>query len=96
VTSVLLRVVEFGLGGLFLYLGASRFLVGTRTPGRVLMASAELTVGVLILVRVSEMVSMPAVIVVAATEVALFSRPPLVAMACVSAHVLTARFHRRL
>jgi hypothetical protein len=39
---------------------------------------------------------MPAVIVVAATEVALFSRPPLVAMACVSAHVLTVRFHRRV
>jgi hypothetical protein len=96
VTSILLRVVEFGLGGLFLYLGVTRYLTGAHTLGRVLMASAELTVGVLILVRVSELVSMPAVIVVAATEVALFSRPPLVAMACVSAHVITVRFHRRI
>jgi hypothetical protein len=96
VISIVVRVTEYALSALFLYLGVTRYLTGAHTLGRVLMASAELTVGVLIFVRVSELVSMPAVIVVAATEVALFSRPPLVAMACVSAHVLTVRFHRRV
>ena len=96
VISTVVRVTEYALSALFLYLGVTRYLTGAHTLGRVLMASAELTVGVLIFVRVSELVSMPAVIVVAATEVALFSRPPLVAMACVSAHVLTVRFHRRV
>jgi len=96
VISIVVRVAEYALSALFLYLGVTRYLTGAHTLGRVLMASAELTVGVLIFVRVSELVSMPAVIVVAATEVALFSRPPLVAMACVSAHVITVRFHRRI
>jgi hypothetical protein len=91
VISILVRVVEYALGGLFLYLGATKFLGDTHTLGRILMAAAELTVGVLIFVRVSEMVATPAVIVVAATEVALFSRPPLVAIACVSAHMLIVR-----
>ena len=95
VVSIVVRVTEYALSALFLYLGVTRYLTGAHTLGRVLMASAELTVGVLIFVRVSELVSTPAVIVIAATEVALFSRPPLVAMACVSAHVLTVRFHRR-
>ena len=95
VISIVVRVAEYALSALFLYLGVTRYLTGAHTLGRVLMASAELTVGVLIFVRVSELVSTPAVIVIAATEVALFSRPPLVAMACVSAHVLTVRFHRR-
>ena len=71
--TVIIRVAEYGLGGLFL----------------VLMASAELTVGLLILTRVSELLSTPAVIVVAAAEVALFSRPPIAAIACVSVHGLT-------
>jgi hypothetical protein len=96
VISIVVRVTEYALSALFLYLGVTRYLTGAHTLGRVLMASAELTVGVLIFVRVSELVSMPAVIVVAATEVALFSRPPLMAMACVSAHVITVRFHRRI
>ena len=95
VVSIVVRATEYALSALFLYLGVTRYLTGAHTLGRILMASAELTVGILIFARVSQMVSTPAVIVIAATEVALFSRPPLVAMACVSAHVLTVRFHRR-
>ena len=95
VIPILVRVTEYALSAIFLYLGVTRYLTGAHTLGRVLMASAELTVGILILARVSQMVSTPAVIVIAATEVAMFSRPPLVALACVSAHVLTVRFHSR-
>jgi len=89
--AIVVRVAEFGLAGLFLYLGATKLLgPGAGALARVLMASAELTVGILILVRVSAIVSTPAVIVVAAAEVALFGRPPLVAMACVSVHILSS------
>src|SRR5580704_16258719 len=95
VIPILVRVTEYALAAIFLYLGVTRYLTGAHTLGRILMASAELTVGILIFARVSQMVSTPAVIVIAATEVAMFSRPPLVALACVSAHVLTVRFHSR-
>jgi hypothetical protein len=89
VISILVRGVEFGLAALFLYLGTTKFFApGASTPARVLMASGELAVGLLILARVSEMLSTPAVIVVAAAEVGLFGRPPLAAMVCVSAHGL--------
>jgi len=89
VISIGVRVVEYGLGALFLYLGTTKLLGGgASSVARMLTASGELIVGVLILARVSEMVSTPAVIVVAAVEVALFSRPPIAAMACISAHGL--------
>ena len=88
--SILVRAGEFGLSALFLYLGTSKFLgPGALTPTRALMAAAELAVGALILVRASELLATPAVIVVAAAEVALFGRPPIAAIACVSAHGLT-------
>lgn len=88
--TTLVRVTEYGLAGLFLYLGTAKLLgPGAGTLGRILMAAGELIVGGLILLRTSEMLSTPAVIVVAAAEVALFSRPPLAAIACVSAHGLT-------
>jgi hypothetical protein len=80
----LVRAAEFALAGLFLYLGI------TKLPGHILMASAELFVGTLLLIRASELVSTPAVIVVAAVEVALFKRPPIAAIACVSAHGATS------
>jgi hypothetical protein len=90
VISIGVRVAEYGLGALFLYLGTTKFLSSGASPlVRVLMASAELIVGILILTRVSEMVATPAVIVVAAAEVALFGRPPIAAMVCVSVHGLT-------
>jgi hypothetical protein len=90
VISIVVRVAEYGLAGLFLYLGTTKLLgAGAGMAARVLTASGELMVGMLILMRVSEMVSTPAVIVVAAVEVALFSRPPIAAIACVSAHGLT-------
>lgn len=88
--SSLIRTVEFGLALLFLYLGTTKFFVPeTLTFSRALIGAAELIVGVLIVTNVSAIVSTPAVIVIAATEVALFGRPPLAAMACVSAHGLT-------
>jgi hypothetical protein len=89
VISILVRVAEVALGALFLYLGTTKFLgAGAGMFARVAMASAEMTLGILILTRVSEMLSTPAVIVVAAAEVALFSRPPLAAVACVCVHGL--------
>ena len=90
VISWLLRAIEVGLALLFLYLGTTKlFVPDALTASRALIASAELIVGVLILAKVSEMVSTPAVIVIAAAEVTLFGRPPLAAIACVSAHGLT-------
>jgi hypothetical protein len=63
VISIVVRVGEYALGGLFLYLGTTKFLgAGASTLARVLMASAEVTVGVLILLRVSEMLATPACI----------------------------------
>ena len=86
----LLRAIEFALAILFLYLGATKlFASDALTVSRALIASAEMIVGVLIVAKVSERVSTPAVIVIATAEVALFSRSPLAAIACVSAHGLT-------
>jgi hypothetical protein len=90
ILSIVVRVAELGLGALFLYLGTTKFLgAGAATVARLSVASAEMLVGILILTRVSGKVSTPVVVVVAAAEVALFGRPPLAAMACVSAHGLT-------
>ena len=90
VISTCVRVAEYGLGALFLYLGTTKFIwAGASTLARVLMAAAEFTVAILILARVSEMVATPAVIVVAAVEVAVFGRPPIAAIACVGVHGLT-------
>ena len=88
--SRIVRTAEYGLAALFLYLGTTKFLGGgLYTRERVLMGCAELILGVLIFVLVSEIVSTPAVIAVAAAEVALFSRPPIAALACISVHGLT-------
>lgn len=88
--SVVVRVAEYGLAALFLYLGTTKFLgAGAITLARVITASSEIAVGILILTQVSEIISVPAVIAVAAAEVALFSRPPMAAIACISAHGLT-------
>ncbi len=90
VISVLLRAIEIALAVLFWYLGATKlFVPDAITLARALIASAELIVGVLILAKVSDIVSTPAVIVIAAAEVALFGRPLLAAIGCVSAHCLT-------
>lgn len=83
---MIVRVAEYLLAALFLYLGTTKFFGHGASK---IMASAEILVGIGILTRVSEVLATPAVIVVAAAEVALFSRPPLAAIACVSAHGLT-------
>jgi hypothetical protein len=82
--STVVRTVEFGLGALFLYLGTVKIV-----QAHLIMGAAEIIVGFLIVLRASAMVSMPAVIVVAAAEVVLFQRPPVAALACISAHGLT-------
>ncbi len=91
VTMIVVRLAEYGLAALFLYLGVTKLLgPGAAALSRTAMAVAELSVGAMLLIRASNWVSTPAVITVAVAEVVLFNRPPLAAMACVCAHGLTS------
>ena len=97
VAMIVVRSAEYGLAALFLGLGVAKFFgPGAAALSRIVMAVAELTVGALLLIRPSNWVSTPAVITVAVTEVVLFNRPPLAAVACVSAHGLTSWARRTL
>ena len=95
-TTIVIRVAEYGLAALFFYLGVTKLLgPGATAPAHTLVACGELIVGALLVIRASEWIATPAVITIAVTEVVLFNRSPLAAIACVGAHGLTSWARRR-
>lgn len=93
------RIVEGLLALFFFYLAAIKLFdshevahltaIGVSEGRRVATAVFQMIVGVLLIVGASGYVTAPMVIAVAATEVLVFQRPPLVAAMCVGTHGLT-------
>jgi hypothetical protein len=99
ILGVVAHSLKAGLGGLFLYLGTTKLLghgeatrlaaMGVDRYLRDTIGWLELTVAALLLVRTSGFLLHSLVAGVAVVEVGLLHRPPLAAVACLTAHGLS-------
>jgi hypothetical protein len=99
ILAILVRVMEAGLGLLFLYLGVTKLLgigeatefatAGVSSGLRYSVAILELGVSVLLFSRVAEGVLNAMMVAAALIEMGLLKRPPIAVFACMGTHGLT-------
>ena len=104
-TRVLLRLLEFAMGALFLYLGGAKLLgspaavrlfhdIGWGQWFRYVTGVVELTGGLLLVVPLlagaSALLLMTVMVVATGIELFVLHRPPVAATACLCAHAIIA------
>ena len=99
ILAILVRVLEAGLGLLFLYLGVTKLLgigdakefatVGVSPGLRYGVAILELAESILLFGRLAEGVLNAMMVAVALIEMGLLKRPPIAVFACMGTHGLT-------